>query len=210
VPKHEKEIIQDDSVDNKVEKVETVNLEETEVSEANEVNEVTAKHNSKSDKKLNNELKKAQKLIEEKDGQILELKDRMIRFAADFDNLKKRTQKELENKTVDVKAEMLTSILPIIDNFNRALTATEGTEEIDVANLKQGVDMIFNQFIGFMSNQGVEEIDALGSKFDPELHNAVMHIDDESVSDNEIVEVFAKGYKFKDKVLRYSMVKVAN
>lgn len=204
MPKQDKEIIQDDSIDNMSEIDDSTNFD------ASEASEVTSKHNNKNDKKQNSELKKAQKSIEEKDEQILELKDRMVRVAADFGNFKKRTQKELEGKTIDAKAELFKNILPIIDNFNRALTATEGTQEVDVANLKQGVDMIFNQFISFMANEGVEEIVALGNKFDPELHNAVMHIDDENVSENEIIEVFSKGYKYKDKVLRYSMVKVAN
>lgn len=134
--------------------------------------------------------------------------DRYLRLFAEFDNYKKRTQKEALASYGNGAADTAEKLLPVIDNFERALAAIE---ETDNSPLAEGVKMIYKQFKETFDSMGITEIPAQGEKFDPNVHNAVMHIDDENYGENEIVEVFMKGYKYKDsKVLRHSMVKVAN
>lgn len=132
------------------------------------------------------------------------LKDKLIRTVAEYDNFRKRTIKEKENIYTEACADVLKEMLPVLDNLERAV-AVDGTVE----DLKKGVEMTINQFLGALSKLGVEEIPVDGG-FDPNLHNAVMHIQDENLEANQVAEVFQKGYKKGDKVLRYSMVKVAN
>ena len=134
--------------------------------------------------------------------------DRYLRLFAEFDNYKKRTQKETLASYGNGAADTAEKLLPVIDNFERAIAAIE---ENDNSPLAEGVKMIYKQFKETFDSLQITEIPALGEKFDPNVHNAVMHIDDENFGENEIVEVFMKGYKYKDnKVLRHSMVKVAN
>lgn len=156
-------------------------------------------------KKANAEIKKLNAAIEEKEAQITELRDRYTRLAAEYDNYKRRTLKELDGRYNDAKFDVLKSILPVIDNFERAL-ATFADDDPQ----KEGVSMIFEQFKSILAANGVQEIEALGVEFDPNVHNAVMHVEDPDLGENIIAEVFEKGYKTEDKVLRYSMVKVAN
>lgn len=132
------------------------------------------------------------------------LKDRLLRITAEYDNYRKRTSKEKEGIYTDACEDVLKEILPIIDNLERAI-AMEGSAE----DIKKGVEMTMKSFKDSLDKLNVEEIAADGN-FDPNFHNAVMHVDDESLDANIIVEVFQKGYKRGDKVLRYSMVKVAN
>ena len=134
--------------------------------------------------------------------------DRYLRLFAEFDNYKKRTQKETLASYGNGVADTAEKLLAVIDNFERAIAAID---EADTSPLAEGVKMIYKQFKEFFDGLGISEIPALGEKFDPNVHNAVMHIDDENFGENEIVEVFMKGYKYKDsRVLRHSMVKVAN
>ena len=156
-------------------------------------------------KKSNSEIKKLNSKIEEQDSMISELRDRYARLAAEYDNFKKRTSKELDGRYNDAKCDVLKSILPVIDNFERAL-ATFSDDDPQ----KEGVSLILEQFKGILSVNGVSEIEALGAEFNPQYHNAVMHIDDAELGENVVAEVFEKGYKTADRVLRYSMVKVAN
>ncbi len=151
----------------------------------------------KSDK-ADKEIKKLKEELEETQG-------RYMRMAAEYDNYKKRTAREMDARYTDAKLDILKNILPVLDNFERGMAA-----ECSDSAYKQGVELIFKQFTDLLAQYGVEEIEAQGQTFDPNLHNAVMHIDDEAYGENEIVEVFQKGYKQGDKVLRYSMVKVAN
>ena len=125
-------------------------------------------------------------------------------------NLRNRyfSLKEKEAIYTDSVGETVTALLPIIDNFERAI-ASFG-EEDKQSEFYKGVEMIYNQTIDAFTKLGVSEIKALGEEFNPEFHNAVMHIEDETVADNTIVEQFQKGYIYRDKVIRYSMVKVAN
>lgn len=156
-------------------------------------------------KRANAEIKKLNDAIEEKEAQIAELRDKYTRLAAEYENYKRRTLKELDGRYSDAKCDVLKSILPVIDNFERAL-ATFAEDDPQ----KQGVSMILEQFKSILTANGVKEIEALGVEFDPNVHNAVMHVEDPELGENIIAEVFEKGYMTDDKVLRYSMVKVAN
>ena len=131
--------------------------------------------------------------------------ERYLRLMAEFDNYKKRSARERENIYTDVRVDTVTKFLPVFDNLERALK----TETADEA-YKRGVEMTFNQLTDVFKKLGVEEIESVGKPFDPKLHNAVMHVEDESLGENEIVEEFQKGFKIGDKVIRFSMVKVAN
>lgn len=132
------------------------------------------------------------------------LKDRLLRITAEYENYRKRTSKEKEGIYTDACEDVLKEILPVIDNLERAI-AIDGSAD----DIKKGVEMTMKSFNDSLNKLNVEEIAADGN-FDPNFHNAVMHVEDESLEANVIVEVFQKGYKRGDKVLRYSMVKVAN
>jgi Molecular chaperone GrpE (heat shock protein) len=132
------------------------------------------------------------------------LKDRLSRTVAEYDNFRKRTAKEKEGIYTDACEDILKELLPVLDNLERAISV-EGT----VDDLKKGVEMTIKQFTNALEKLNVEEISTDG-EFNPHVHNAVMHIDDNQYGNNEIAEVFQKGYKRGDKVLRHSMVKVAN
>ena len=132
-------------------------------------------------------------------------KDKYLRLCAEYDNFRKRSQKEKDAIYADVRANTLTSFLPVYDNLVRALNQPTEDEAY-----KKGVEMIMTQFKTTMEKLGVTEMDCLGKKFDPAFHNAVMHVDDEEKGENEIVEVFQQGFMLGDKVVRFAMVKVAN
>ena len=133
------------------------------------------------------------------------LNDKYLRLCAEYDNFRKRSQKEKDNLYADIKAETLTQFLPVYDNLVRALDQSTEDEAY-----RRGVEMIMNQFNTTMEKLGVTEIESLGQKFDPAFHNAVMHVEDAEKGENEIVEVFQKGFLMGDKVIRFAMVKVAN
>jgi len=145
-------------------------------------------------------------LIKEKDEKINELTDRYQRLMAEYDNFKKRTQKEKEAIYADSVKDTVAELLPVIDNLLRAIDSFADKE----SNECKGVAMVLKQTEDIFTKIGVSEIKAVGEEFNPELHNAVMHVEDETVADNTVVEEFQKGYVYKDKVIRYSMVKVAN
>jgi molecular chaperone GrpE len=131
--------------------------------------------------------------------------ERYLRLMAEFDNYKKRSAKERENIYTDVRVDTVTKFLPVFDNLERAMK----TETADEA-FKKGVEMTFNQLMDVFKKLGVEEIESVGKPFDPAVHNAVMHVEDAERGENEIVEEFQKGFRIGDKVIRHSMVKVAN
>ena len=160
-----------------------------------------------SDKKeLKDKLRDFKEKLEETQKELEEQKDSNIRLRAEFENYKRRTQKEKELIYNESVADTIKTILPIIYNFERAL----GLETNDSKSFKDGMDMIYRQLKDAIKNNGVEEIKSVGEKFDPTLHNAVMHVEDDEVSDNTVIEEFQKGYKIGNKVIRHSMVKVAN
>ncbi|MDO5100124.1 MAG: nucleotide exchange factor GrpE [Eubacteriales bacterium] len=142
-----------------------------------------------------------------KDEKIEELSDKILRQMAEFDNFRKRTEKEkAANYDIGAK-EVVEKLLPILDNFERGLAVKEAGDEDP---FYVGMQMIYKQMQTMLEDLGVQPIEALGQPFDPEFHNAVMHIEDEAVGENEIVEEFQKGYIYKQYVVRHSMVKVAN
>ena len=131
--------------------------------------------------------------------------DKYLRLAAEYDNYRKRTTREKENIYNDAKADTVKPFLDVYDNLVRGL---QQFEEGD--GHRQGLEMIAKQFLSVLEKLGVQEIEAEGQPFDPEKHNAVMHVEDETVGENTIVEVFQKGFTLNEKVIRFAMVKVAN
>ena len=131
--------------------------------------------------------------------------DRFLRLAAEYDNYRKRTAKEKEVLWAQAKADTAVAFLPVYDNLERALKQ----ETCDEA-YKKGVEMTMNQLKEVFSKLGITEIDALGKPFDPNLHNAIMHVEDENLGENTVAEVFQAGFMLGDKVVRFAMVKVAN
>lgn len=131
--------------------------------------------------------------------------DKYLRLAAEYDNYRKRTTKEKESIYTDAKLDTVKPFLDVADNLDRAVTQFEEGDPH-----RQGMELICKQFAAVLEKLGVTEIEALGQPFDPEKHNAVMHIDDESLAENTVVEVFRKGYQMGDRVVRFAMVKVAN
>ncbi len=134
-----------------------------------------------------------------------DVNEKYMRTLAEYDNYRKRTIKEKETIYPEAKAIVVEKILPIVDNFNRALESAENKDAF-----YEGIVMLKKQLDDTLASLGVEEIKAVGEEFNPELHNAVMHIDDEEQGENTVVEEFQKGYKIGDRVIRHSMVKVAN
>ena len=175
-------------------------IKETEAVENETAEETKAE---KSDKKKS---KKLEGELEKKEKELAEANDKYMRLFAEYDNFRKRSAKEKEGIYADAYIDALAQILPVLDNLERA-AAFEGA---DAESLKKGLELTLRSFAETLSKMGVSEIEAAGKTFDPNLHNAVMHIDDESYGESEVVEVFAKGYVRGDKVLRHSMVKVAN
>lgn len=180
-----------------------------EVQEEELIKEAAGEEKAESATVSKEEYAKLEAKIDELNKKSDEYFDKIQRAAAEFDNFKKRTIKEKEALYSEAYADAIQAFLPVVDNMERAATAF-GSDGSDVKTLKEGLEMVYKQLGDAFTKLGVEEIKAEGKPFDPEIHNAVMHIDDESFGDNQIVEVFQKGYKLKDKVLRHSMVKVAN
>ena len=138
-------------------------------------------------------------------GQLHQQEDKYLRLAAEYDNYRKRTAKEKEALWADAKADTAAAFLPVYDNLERAIKQETADEAY-----KKGVEMTMNQLKEVFAKLGVTEIPALGQPFDPNLHNAVMHIDDENFGENEVAEVFQAGFQCGEKVIRFAMVKVAN
>lgn len=163
------------------------------------------KADSKKDKKNKKESKKETEIKEAAEKLIKEEKEKYLRLCAEYDNFRKRSQKERESLYTDIKADTLLKFLPVYDNLERALAQSTADEAY-----RKGVEMIMAQFNTTLEKLGTTEIEALGKTFDPNMHNAVMHVEDENFGENEVVEVFQKGFKLNDKVIRFAMVKVAN
>ncbi len=153
---------------------------------------------------LGKKKKKKDKLEE----RIEELEDRVKRQMAEFDNFRKRTEKEKSHMYEVGARDIIEKILPVVDSFERGLASVP--EEEKGNPVIEGMDKIYKQFITALSDLGVAPIEAVGQEFDPNFHNAVMHVEDESLGENIVAEEFQKGYLYKESVLRHSMVKVAN
>ncbi len=145
---------------------------------------------------------------DKKDEQIEELTDKLKRQMAEFDNYRKRTEKE-KTQMYEIGAKsIIEKILPVIDNFERGFASV--TEEDKANPFVEGMDKVYKQMMTVLGEMGVTPIEALGEEFNPDFHNAVMHVEDEEAGENVIVEEFQKGYLYKETVVRHSMVKVAN
>ena len=178
-----------------------------------EVEQETAQEPEKAEKKAKKKKEKGYTFTKEQVEQMelavkqLETtKDQFTRLTAEYDNYRKRTTKEKDNIYQDAKADTIKAFLDVYDNLERAV-ATGGDEE---SPHKKGLEMIFQQYKTILEKLGVTEIEAKGQQFDPEKMNAVMHIDDESLGENEVAQVFQAGFQMGDKVIRYAIVQVAN
>lgn len=143
-----------------------------------------------------------------RDIQLEELKDRLTRQMAEFDNYRKRTEKEKAAMYEIGARDIIEKILPVLDNFERGLTAVP--EDAKGSAFAEGIEMIYKQLVKMLEDAGVEAIEAVGQQFDPDLHNAVLHVEDDSFAENEITQELQKGYKYRGTVIRHSMVQVAN
>lgn len=149
----------------------------------------------------NSELSKLQAQLEEQ-------QQRVLRTQADFDNFRRRTQKEKEDLAKYASSLLITELLPVIDNFERALST--GTDNAEVSSYAKGVEMIFRQLEGVLKAEGLEEMNSVGEPFNPEYHQAIMQVESDEYEEGIVVEEVQKGYKLKDRVLRPAMVKVSS
>lgn len=186
---------------------------ESEIDKASEsvMNELSKKDKKREDKQLREENRKLtaknkelSDSLEKVQKECGEIQDKYMRVCAEYDNFRKRTQKERDGIFTDAYSDALKEILPIFDNLERAALYTEPDK------LTEGLSLIFKSAKETLTKLGIDEFGAVGDKFDPNIHNAVMHIEDESIGEEEIVEVFQKGYKRGEKIIRHAMVKVAN
>ena len=151
---------------------------------------------------------KKKKKKEKWEEKIEELEDRVKRQMAEFDNFRKRTEKEKSHMYEVGARDVIEKILPVVDNFERGLATVPEDQKNDP--VIDGMDKIYRQLMTVLADLGVEPIEAVGKEFDPNFHNAVMHVEDEELGENVVAEEFQKGYLYKDTVIRHSMVKVAN
>ena len=160
------------------------------------------------DKKSGKKLFGKKNKKDKKDEKIEELTDRLTRQMAEFDNFRKRTEKEKSQMYEIGAKDIIEKILPVVENFERGLDAVKEEDKEDP--FIQGMEMVYKQLMTVLGELGVKPIEAVGKEFDPNLHNAVMHVEDENFGENIIAEEFQKGYMYRDSVVRHSMVKVAN
>lgn len=183
---------------------------ETEAAESGEQAEETEESEAEDGQEAPADEKKGffKKKKDKKDEQIEELNDKLKRQMAEFDNFRKRTEKE-KTQMYDMGAKsIIEKILPVIDNFERGLAAVPEEQREDAFVV--GMDKVYRQMLTELDASGVKPIEAVGQEFDPNFHNAVMHIEDENLGENVVAEEFQKGYVYRDSVVRHSMVKVAN
>ena len=180
-------------------------MENQEAADREQETKSTAEKATKTEKTDNKKkIKKLEEDLAAANAKADETNEKYLRMLAEYDNFRKRSAKEREGVYADAYADALTAILPVIDNLERAAGCD------DAEGLKKGLELTLKGFVETLDKMGVHEIEAIGKPFDPNLHNAVMHVEDEAYGENEIVEVLMKGYQKGDKVIRYSMVKVAN
>ena len=191
----EEEILENEEINDTAEE-ETVEEAEEAVAEEPETEKEKGSFFKKKEKK------------DKKDEKIEELTDRVRRQMAEFDNFRKRTENEKTQMFETGAKSIVEKILPVVDNFERGLAAV--TEEEKGTPFVEGMEKIYKQMMTVLEEAGVKPIEAVGQEFDPNLHNAVMHVEDEEFGENIIAEEFQKGYTYRDSVVRHSMVKVAN
>ena len=173
---------------------------------AEEVTEESTEEEASTEKK--GFFKKKEKK-DKKDEKIEELNDRLIRQMAEFDNFRKRSEREKSQMFEIGAKDIVEKILPVVDNMERGL-ATVSEEEMANNAFAQGMEKVYKHFMTVLEQAGVKPIEAVGTEFNPDFHNAVMHVEDENVGENIVVEEFQKGYMYRESVVRHSMVKVAN
>ncbi len=189
-------------------------VEEPQEEPKEETVETTEPEAEEQDAEGNSETEKNKKLFgkkpkkDKRDEQIADLTDKLTRQMAEFDNYRKRTEKEKSSMYEIGAKDIIEKLLPVVDNFERGLAAV--SEEDREAPFVTGMDMIYKQLMTMLEGVDVKVIEAVGQEFNPDLHNAVMHVEDEEAGENIVVEEFQKGYTYRDSVVRYSMVKVAN
>ena len=166
--------------------------------------ETETKADKKKCKKTDAKLAELEKKLVEKDAEIAEINDKYMRMMAEYDNFRKRSAKEKEGTYADAYADALNSIIPIIDNLERAVGVT------DADGILKGLEMTLKGAADALTKMGVEAFGAEGDAFDPNIHNAVMHTEDPELGENVISQVFQKGFKLGDKIVRFAMVQVAN
>ena len=176
--------------------VQTETAENTETADTEISDTETAEESVKSDK------------ADKKDQKIQELNEKLMRTMAEFDNFRKRSEKEKSAMFEIGAKDIIEKILPVIDNFERGLDSI--TEEEKSSAFAQGIEAIYKQLLNALTDAGVTPIEAVGKEFDPNLHNAVMHAEDDSLGENIVADEFQKGYMYKETVVRHSMVKVVN
>lgn len=194
-------------------KKEKIDSQTEEASEKNETTEDVKENteeviNTEENKEPEIKVLKKEKKQNDKDklkAELAEQKDKYLRLMAEYDNFRKRTAKEKADTFGDATIKAVTDILPIYDNFERALSSESSDE-----NFKKGIEMIFRQFGEALKKLGVEEINPIGQKFNPDIAQAVNQIQDDNLGEDEVAQVFQKGYKLGDKIIRYAMVVVAN
>ena len=195
--------VTEETVETDSEAAENCEAEETEIPV--EDGEEASQDDKKDSKSKTSFFGKKKKEKDKFEQQIEELTDRLKRNMAEFDNFRKRTEKEKSSMYIIGAKDIVEKILPVVDNFERGLA--QAPEDDAFAD---GMKMIYKQLISTLNDLGVQPIEAVGKEFDPNFHNAVMHVEDEEAGENIVVEEFQKGYTYKDFVVRHSMVKVAN
>ena len=205
----EKEFTAEEIVDEVKEAAEEAAAEEAEAAVVAQDEKPEEKQEKKpsrrEEKKKKKEDKEKDELITALESEKAALNDKFLRVCAEYDNFRRRSQKEKDALYGDIKANTVSQFLPVYDNLERALKQSTEDEAY-----RKGVEMIMAQFETTLEKLSVREIPSLGETFNPDLHNAVMHVEDEEKGENEIVEVFQKGFMLNDKVIRFAMVKVAN
>lgn len=181
-------------------------MQENKINEevAEETEEVKEEKTPKTEKGDKKKIKALEEELEAVKKQAEETNEKYLRMLAEYDNFRKRSAKERETIYGDAYTDALTSVLPVLDNLERAEGCT------DAEGFSKGLELTLKSFRETLEKMGVKEIEAMGKTFDPNLHNAVFHVDDESYGESEIIEVLMKGYIKGDKVIRHSVVKVAN
>ena len=181
-------------------------MSKKETNKAEEAEEKVTEETEKTEEKEEKKEEKKKSLAEELKEQLEAAKDAHLRTAAEYANYRTRSAKEKEQTYNNAKGAVVAEILPVIDNIERALCAPDS----DYDSLKKGVEMTLEGLVSALTKLGVESFGEAGDTFDPTLHNAVMHIDDETLGENVVTEVFQKGYRIGDKIIRPAMVKTAN
>lgn len=183
-----------------------IDFEET-TAETTDAADPKEKKEKKSEiKKLKSELEEAKKALEDERAKAEEINDKYLRLAAEYDNFRKRTQTERKNAYGEAVADTLGGLLPIIDNLQYAAKYSAG----DAEKVAEGLNLILGKLPETLERMNIKAFGEPGETFDPNIHNAILHVDDENLGEGEIVEVLQQGYMYGDRVLRYAMVKVAN